>query len=400
MFVLTSDIRDVDAVLTFPIDGPGLAAWEVRTRTLVSANCTGSVRLNIPKGRARLLLVAPRDVVDRFCKIQERVDRDCRLFDFYCSRHFFFKKPMKATGDDSVPFYTSTPGTPNCIFVLGEKATPADRAFAGRLQKTVADWPVASNRIVIPIKSAADLTEADYRTNLLLLGGPDENSATRRLCDREFLPVPGPGPQVLSYHESPWYAGGNVVLLSGDKRETAFQKFWAWLRVWFDSPGHYEPGPYEGWPKARGTLTVKEQEARAEKGGAYRVRLLIQADPKTDLRPWPALTTLSHNGKPVSFPRKVEPVLRHPLGAEDPALGRVGDLEVTMQWKNFTQDPTPLPPPAWARGNVLAYMEHLGPNEELLVVVKFSGPAEKLKGEHRLGLLFDGIPVEARVNLE
>jgi hypothetical protein len=78
----------------------------------------------------------------------------------------------------------------------------------------------------------------------------------------------------------------------------------------------------------------------------------------------------------------------------------VGDLEVTMQWKNFTQDPTPLPPPAWARGNVVAYMEHLGANEELLVIVELAGPADKLKGEHRLGFLFDGIPVEVRVKPE
>jgi hypothetical protein len=28
------------------------------------------------------------------------------------------------------------------------------------------------------------------------------------------------------------------------------------------------------------------------------------------------------------------------------------------------------------------------------------GPANKLKGEHRLGSLFDGIPVEVRVKLE
>jgi hypothetical protein len=45
-------------------------------------------------------------------------------------------------------------------------------------------------------------------------------------------------------------------------------------------------------------------------------------------------------------------------------------------------------------------MEHLGANEELLVIVELSGPADKLKGEHRLCLLFDGIPVEVRVKLE
>jgi hypothetical protein len=45
-------------------------------------------------------------------------------------------------------------------------------------------------------------------------------------------------------------------------------------------------------------------------------------------------------------------------------------------------------------------MEHLGANEELLVIVELSGPADKLKGEHRLGLLLDGIPVEVRVKLK
>ncbi len=223
----------------------GTGCLELRTLAELALE-EGRLTLALPPGQVRILLLAPPAIRDRAREVQERVNREARVFPWHCSRHFFLRRPVPA---GEIPYRAlmkparELPAEPNCAIVLPETPTERDRWFAEKVQEVIRDWPMAAEPVVIPIKLAADLTpEEAAQNNLLLIGSPEENSWTQREFERVGLaPLPHQG--IVSHHEKGWYTGDSFVAVVAppQQRERAYVEFLDWMRVWLDHKEGYVP---------------------------------------------------------------------------------------------------------------------------------------------------------------
>jgi len=105
----------------------------------------------------------------------------------------------------------------------------------------IENWPLAKNRVEIPVRTDATLVPEERKgCNLLLVGGPSENAVTK--AELERVSMTGTG-NMVSYCERGWYKGDSFVAILGERgdRSKCFVEFLDWIRVWLDSSHKHVP---------------------------------------------------------------------------------------------------------------------------------------------------------------
>ena len=240
----TTQARDV--TVAFPAGPEGRAVAELKRIERIELRGT-SLSTTIPAGQVRLYLLAAPDVVGRALAVQAETAKAARLFPWHCSRHFFVRRPIRgarvwgAVHKQLRIKATELEALPNCLIVLPDSPTEGDVAFAQTVVSVIEAWPLAKNKLRIPVRKASEVSRKESKShNLLLVGTPDENAWTRAECSRVGLNADA---AIVSHHERGWYTGDSFVAVLGQKgdRRAPFSEFLDWMRLWIDGSGRYIP---------------------------------------------------------------------------------------------------------------------------------------------------------------
>ena len=245
--------------------------YELKTNKWLAHNTNGELTVFVPNGGVRMLLVAPKAVIDKIAPIQRQVQQQSQLYDFLCGKLFFCR-----LHPDDLPWeiwrqtayganaYTDLGAMvePNCMIVLPDKPATEDEVIAQYLQQRIYRWPLGKSPLLLPIKRASEVTLYDRdRYNLLLIGGPRSNRVTAQYQSMNLLTVRNPKVGIGFLSRRHWKDGGNIVALMGESpkaRQQQYAAFQAYLNTWFTA-GYYAGSGYR--PKDQWIADIKDELA-------------------------------------------------------------------------------------------------------------------------------------------
>ena len=227
---------------------------ELKTQKMLERDTDGKVDVFVPNGGVRMLLVAPRAVVEQAAKVQADVQKRSELFDFLCARKFFYRYQPSALPWEvqHMGMYGGAGSTlesrltePNCLIVLPDKPDGQDEAMAQQLQALIQEWPLGMTPLTLPVKRAGAVTLYDReRYNLFLIGGPKSNKVAADFAAWGLLTVRNPDVGIGNVLRRHWKDGGNVLALMGEnakQRQKQYAAFIDWMKIWFESADGYRP---------------------------------------------------------------------------------------------------------------------------------------------------------------